>query len=387
MDPRTRRTGPWAAPPSAVRDRSPGHGDRRLWTLILAGGDGRRLRGLVREVHGDERPKQFAAPDGGRTLLERTLDRAGLLAPPERAVVMVRNEHAAWLAGVQTGRGPMRWLFQPAERGTAVAILWGALWIAARDPRAVVAILPSDHHFSDEDAFVDHVAAVAGTAGPEATILFGAPAAAPEPGYGWIEVCDAGRPRSDRLHRVRSFHEKPSPEEAAACFARGDLWNTLVVVSGVQRLVALVAATLPDVSGLLGPHGARGDDTGPAFTRAFTACEAADFSGRVLQQRPDALLVSPLPPVGWADWGTPARVLRSLREPGVRPAWADAIEAAGLATEADVPVGPDGSGRGSPTVTVPATAALPARIPVFPRPVSAVPGRPVAPRDGAARTR
>ena len=348
MDPHAMRAGAREASRSTARGLTATRTGARLWTLILAGGDGRRLRGLVREVHGDERPKQFAAPDGGTTLLERTLDRAQLLAPPERAVVMVRHEHASWLAGVRADRGAMRWLVQPAERGTAVAILWGALWIAARDPGAVLAILPSDHHFSDEDAFADHVAAVAAVTGPDDTVLFGAPATSPDAGYGWIEVgeagtagCEAvgragsagpGRAGPRGLHSVRSFHEKPSPDEAAACFARGDLWNTLVVLSGARRLVRLVASALPEVADAIGPHGAREDAAGPLFSRAFEGCAAADFSGRVLERVPEDLLVSPLPAVGWADWGTPARVLRSLREAGVRPAWADALEPAGVAS-------------------------------------------------------
>src|SRR5262249_23042112 len=40
------------------------HGDRGPWAIVLAGGDGVRLRPLVSRIHGDGRPKQYA------TLLE-----------------------------------------------------------------------------------------------------------------------------------------------------------------------------------------------------------------------------------------------------------------------------------------------------------------------------
>ena len=49
-------------------------GDGSLWAVVLAGGEGVRLRPLVRRVCGDERPKQFVPLLGTRTLLRQTLD-------------------------------------------------------------------------------------------------------------------------------------------------------------------------------------------------------------------------------------------------------------------------------------------------------------------------
>jgi mannose-1-phosphate guanylyltransferase len=48
-----------------------GRGNR--WGVILAGGDGVRLRPLTKLICGDDRPKQFCPLFGGRTLLEQTL--------------------------------------------------------------------------------------------------------------------------------------------------------------------------------------------------------------------------------------------------------------------------------------------------------------------------
>ena len=68
-----------------------------LWAVALAGGEGTRLRPLVRHVCGDERPKQFSPLLGARTLLGQTLDRVGRLLTPERTVVVTRQAHARYM--------------------------------------------------------------------------------------------------------------------------------------------------------------------------------------------------------------------------------------------------------------------------------------------------
>src|SRR5947209_9941159 len=66
-------------------------GTQSRWALILAGGDGRRLRPLTRQIAGDDRPKQFCPVLGGETLLEQTRRRVAALAPSERVLVVDRK--------------------------------------------------------------------------------------------------------------------------------------------------------------------------------------------------------------------------------------------------------------------------------------------------------
>jgi hypothetical protein len=40
------------------------------------------------------------------------------------------------------------------------------------------------------------------------------------------------------------------------------------------------------------------------------------------------LAVAQMPDVGWHDLGTPARVLRMVRQLGLTPSWVDALESA-----------------------------------------------------------
>jgi mannose-1-phosphate guanylyltransferase len=64
--------------------------------IILAGGDGTRLRPLTRRLAGDDRPKQFCALLGGSTLLEQTRRRAARIVTPGRTLLAVTRAHQAY---------------------------------------------------------------------------------------------------------------------------------------------------------------------------------------------------------------------------------------------------------------------------------------------------
>jgi len=104
----------------------------RLWGVVLAGGEGVRLRALARQICGDERPKQYLPLFGDRTLLRETLDRVALAIPPARTAVVTLRHHAGYVAAETRGDGRPHVLLQPQDRGTAPGILLPAQWIPLR---------------------------------------------------------------------------------------------------------------------------------------------------------------------------------------------------------------------------------------------------------------
>lgn len=301
---------------------------RERWGLILAGGDGTRLRSLTRRIAGDARPKQFCRILGSETLLEQTLRRVALTVAPDRTLVVVTRPHERFYAPLLADVPPGRLVIQPANRGTSPAILYGLLRLAAMAPADPVALFPSDHYVSDDEAFMMHVGAAmeAVRMRPDLVILLGIRPDSPDVEYGWIEPGEAipaeGPPTP---YRVRRFWEKPSLALAKALLARGSLWNSFVMVAQVPALLTLIRSAVPDLYRAFLDLRSRREISGEheAIRGLYAGLPSMNFSEQVLAAAPPSLAVLPVNGVWWSDWGDPHRVLATLARIGVHPEWAD----------------------------------------------------------------
>jgi mannose-1-phosphate guanylyltransferase len=303
----------------------------QLWAIVLAGGEGVRLRPLTRHLYGEDRPKQYATLTGARSLLRQTLDRIALLIPPERTVVVTMDRHFRWLTEElgMTDHGP--WvLAQPEDRGTAAGVLLPALWIQARDEKATVAVFPSDHLVIEEEVFMAHVEATARfiEARPDCLVLLGAPPTEPETEYGWIAPAERlGWTDRGPVYRVRRFVEKPQSGAARALYASGALWNTLVFAARASILVAAGRECVPALDARLRQAltFAGTEHERWALRQAFALAPRANFSRAVLEAWPLPLGVLKMRDVRWCDLGDVDRVLRTLAGLGISPSWAAAL--------------------------------------------------------------
>jgi mannose-1-phosphate guanylyltransferase len=296
----------------------------RAQAVILAGGEGWRLRGLTRELAGDDRPKQFAGVVGDGSLLAQARRRAALRIPPESTQIVLTRAHAPFYQSIVEDAPRSCLAVQPSNRGTAVAVLYALLRAARRGDGSPVVILPSDHWISDEAAFMAQVASSAAVvaAEPDRIVLLGVSPSRAETQYGWIEPGEPIFAWWPELRGVRRFVEKPGPSAAAELEAGGALWNTFVVVGGVARLLLLYALTLPSLLDVfVGAWRALDSPAEAAALEAVYAAAAdADFSKDVLAARPEMLSVLAVTDVFWEDLGDPARVREARQRNGVAAA-------------------------------------------------------------------
>jgi len=296
-------------------------GDGRRWAVILAGGDGLRLRPLTRELAGDDRPKQYCRMFGGGTLLDQTRRRVARSVSPLHTLVVVTRHHEPFYREALGDLPPHALVVQPANRGTAAGILYPLLRLGPLAAADAVAIFPSDHHVGDDDTFMAHVDAAfdALRRCPDRTILLGIRPDRPETDYGWIEPGAPLLPAQawpPPVLEVRRFWEKPPVRTAAALEARGCLWNSFVMVARVPTLLDLVRLGAPALYASLAPARAALSSSGEvdAVALAYASLPALDFSRDVLAMHPRRLAVLPVSGTTWSDLGDPARVVAARRE-------------------------------------------------------------------------
>jgi mannose-1-phosphate guanylyltransferase len=296
------------------------------WGVILAGGDGKRLLPLTRRISGDDRPKQFCSVMGEETLLRQTQRRISVLVSPQRTLTVLTRIHEAYYRDQAAGVPRSGMLIQPCNRGTAPAIIYSLLRLREMDPTGIVAFFPSDHHFSDDEAFAGHMesAYTAAAALPEQVILLGIPPDSPEVEYGWIEpgvFIDGFVPSS--VFPVSRFWEKPSRKLAATLMAQGCLWNSFVMVGRVNAFLNPVRHTLPL---LLAAFESILSSFSTAFEEEelralYSGIPTTSFSQDVMSLRPRDLAVLCASGLGWSDLGEPGRVLSVLEGKGVNTEW------------------------------------------------------------------
>ena len=314
------------------RTTTPGSPRMDFWAVVLAGGEGVRLRPLVRTAVGDERPKQYV-PIFGRPHAARPNPRPGQDRLPRRPDDRRHDGAARRVHRGGAHRCPHPHIFaQPADRGTAAAILAPTSEIARRDPDATVAVFPSDHYIPSDDVFMAHVAEVGAwiDAHPARIVLLGAQPTEPEVEYGWIEPGEnLGDVTTGPVRAVRQFWEKPSRARAERCLRAGHLWNTSVVIGKADALLKVGRRGAPEIIDALAeaPPSAGIGDHPPVLQPAYERMPKANFSRSVLEACPDSLAVARLPRLAWTDLGSPRRVIEVMDRLGIRPPWADRLSA------------------------------------------------------------
>lgn len=300
----------------------------KIYPVILSGGSGTRLWPQSRTSY----PKQFLPLVSDQSLLQETASRVSdpaLFAAP----LMVCNEEHRFLVAQQlreAGITPSHIVLEPVARNTAPAVAVAATILAAREPDALMLVLPSDHLIKDVAMFRAAVKTAAEAASDGALVTFGIKPTRAETGYGYISGGDRLGTR-EGVFRVDSFVEKPDRATAEDYLARGTyFWNSGMFLFSAASFLEECSTFEPEIR-----KGAEDSvataETDLDFLRldkaAFAAIPSKSIDYAVMEHTARAAVVPA--DIGWNDVGSWA----SLWEIGDKDSGGNVIHGDALALE------------------------------------------------------
>lgn len=223
------------------------------YALILAGGSGTRFWPLSRNA----RPKQLLNLFGDQTLLEKTIARLEGLVPFENILILTNSQQEAAVREVAAMLPAGNIFAEPAKRDTAPAVALGIGLIAARNPDALMMVLPADQLIADVAAYQGVMRdALAAAEKSDGLVTIGIKPTWPCPSYGYIErgvrasipglTCD--HPPSE----VKRFREKPSTDLAEQFLAQGGFcWNAGMFVWSLPNVIRELSTHQPELASFI----------------------------------------------------------------------------------------------------------------------------------------
>ena len=288
--------------------------NRIAWAVILAAGEGSRLRALTTLPSGIAIPKQFCSLYEGPSLLEEALRRGESVADKSRICAVVAEQHrllvgrrARVIARPQCDRTAA----EPGngERHSAAADAHSpARPIRANRPAALRSSRASGGR---ADSFASRCARAARLA-LEETLLLGIQPGEVDPDLGYI--LPGGTDGRGAL-TVARFIEKPPHAVADELIRAGGLWNAFIVVTTAGALLDLFRQRIPQVVAAMRAAVQRDREQGSgvaAVAELYRRLPIIDFSRDIVAGQESKLRVLPVRPCGWSDLGTPKRVAEVL---------------------------------------------------------------------------
>ena len=278
-----------------------------LYPVIMAGGSGTRFWPLSRHLF----PKQLLRIGGEQTLIQQTMQRVAGCAKPSHVLISTNGAQAELIKGqLADWKDDLKdnYVLEPEGRNTAPAIALAAVEILARDPEALMLVVPADHVVTGQRDFEAAVKLASQLASDGYLVTFGIEPIRPETGYGYIKPNSnvvLGKQGKLRGYRVQKFVEKPNAAKAAQYLKAGNyfwnsgmfVWRAATILEEIRRYQPGVAKTMDWIRELKTVGAAR-----QAIDDAYRAAPSVSIDNGVMEQSSKSAVV----PVSftWSDVGS-----------------------------------------------------------------------------------
>lgn len=218
---------------------------QQSYAVIMAGGKGTRFWPLSRA----RRPKQLLKILSRKSLVRETLDRIVPLFGRDRILVVTVAEQYRALRKELAILPAKNFLIEPEGKNTAPCLGLAAIELSARNPDAVMVILPADHWVSDPAPFHRTLREAIGLAArSDSLVTIGIRPSYAETGYGYILKGTRLNGKTNiPAFRVRRFQEKPSAKKARQLIRLGSLWNSGIFAWKSSVLLEMLSRYNPPV--------------------------------------------------------------------------------------------------------------------------------------------
>ncbi len=214
-----------------------------IYAVIMAGGVGSRFWPRSTE----QNPKQLLRIFGENTMIQDTVNRLDGLVEDQNIFVVTNKIQRAKIIDQLSQLPEENIIAEPFGKNTAPCIGLAATIIKAKDPDAVMVILPADHLIQNVEEFRRVIKLAAEFANKSKSLVtLGIKPDRPETGYGYIQFQE--EPLENEIHKVYTFAEKPNLETAKRFIDSGDfLWNSGMFIWRADVILNYMEKLMPEL--------------------------------------------------------------------------------------------------------------------------------------------
>ena len=274
-----------------------------IYTTIMAGGAGTRFWPASRQLN----PKQLLKLAGDRSMIQSTVDRLSGFCSPENLLILT-NQKLVGAIAEQLPEVPVECIVgEPAKRDTAPCVALAAALIAAKDPEAIMVVMPSDHVITPDDVFQSAINGAAQIVNEDPTriVTFGIKPTYPAEVFGYIErASDSIDGAKFPAFQVERFREKPDAATAQEFLDAGTfywnagifVWKAKTILAAIEKFEPAIAAHIQNIAAAIGTP-----DYEKVLHDEFCAIEGTSIDYAVMERYDNVCVIEA--PYQWDDLG------------------------------------------------------------------------------------